>query len=590
MGNRLGKYTENNTKCMVEVCGKTLIQRAIDALKKYGITKIVVVVGYKHESLESHVKEIDGIESEFIFNKDYDKTNNIYSLYLARDCLLGDDTVLVESDLIFDDSIMGRLVRSEGTVATVDKYSYWMDGTVTIADGDGTIVEFIEKKDMDGDRLNEYNKTVNIYKLTKEFSKKYLVPEMDGYIRKNGRNAYYELVLKALSDISGSRLKAMRIEEGERWYEIDDPKDLDVARTMFSDSDAMASYSRRYGGFWRFPQILDFCYLVNPYFPPKLMISEISSITEELLTSYPSGMDVQCLNAGVTFGIDPKNILVGNGATELINGMDEFVGRAVGVCVPTFEEYVRCFRHSEIKQIDVSETNYLMNEGRMMSALENVDTLVIISPNNPCADVLSFDTVIRIINKAKEFRKKVIFDESFIDFMDVPYTLVDQRILDEYPNLVVIKSISKSYGVPGLRLGILATSDTALINCLRKKMPVWNINSFGDVFLQIIGKYGDRYQEGCELLRKERRRFTERLSEIPGLRVYPSQANYLFCRLENITAGDLARRLLNDHGVLIKDLTGKSGIRDDRHIRIGIRGERDNDRFADALLDVLSGR
>jgi histidinol-phosphate/aromatic aminotransferase/cobyric acid decarboxylase-like protein/choline kinase len=587
MGSRLGKYTENNTKCMVEVGGVPLIGRALDILKGCGISKVVIVVGYEADNLMSYVNGVKGIEPEFIFNKDYDRTNNIYSLYLARDALLRDDTILLESDVIFDSVIIERLVGSKGDLAVVDKYAYWMDGTTVTIDERGIITEFVDKKDMSPGMFGEYYKTVNIYKLTKSFSRKYFVPEMESYIEKEGRGVYYELALKVLSHSPSSRLKAMRISEGERWYEIDDPKDLDVARTMFPDGDALDSHTKRYGGFWRFPYLLDFCYLVNPYFPPKFMIKEMASMTERLVTSYPSGMGVQCLNAGVLFGIDREKILVGNGAAELINGLEAHVGRTVGVCVPTFDEYIRCFRGSEIKEIHVSETGYLMNEKTLTDALDVVDTLVIISPNNPCGDILEYEAVIRILDRARELGKRVIFDESFIDFAVTPYTLMDQKVLDRYPGLAVVKSISKSYGVPGVRLGVLATSDAALLDDMRKRMSVWNINSFGEFFLQIAGKYADRYRKGCELLRKERRRFMKRLSGIPGLTVFPSQANYLFCGFEGTTAPEVTEMLLREHGILIKDLTGKPGIDDDRRIRIAVRDTKDNDRLADALSEIL---
>jgi len=588
MGNRLGKYTKDNTKCMVDVGGRTLIQRAVDALKKCGIRKITVVVGYKADGVIDHVKSMNGIEPEFIFNKDFDRTNNIYSMYLARDVLMEDDTILLESDLLFDDTILERLAVSKEDVTVVDKYTYWMDGTTVLVNKNNVITEFIEKKDMDHRMFDKYYKTVNMYKLTKEFSRDHFIPGMERYISENGRGAYYELVLKVLAGAPDSRLKAMRVNENEKWYEIDDPKDLEVARTMFSDENTLTSYTKRYGGFWRFPYILDFCYLVNPYFPSDFMITEMSSVTKELLTSYPSGMDVQCLNAGVFFDIDPKNILVGNGAAELINEVREFVGKNVGVCVPTFEEYIRCFPGSEIRTIDLSASRYKMNADAIIKALDDSDTFVIVNPGNPCGDLLNKSDVMRILDAAKEKGKRVIFDESFIDFSDEPYTLVNQDVLNEYSNLIVIKSISKSYGVPGARLGILATSDVKLLEKMRKNMSVWNVNSFGEFFLQIVGKYAGQYKKGCVLFRKERKRFMECLSAVPGLRVYPSQANYFLCKLETMKAADVTEKLLKEYSILIKDLTGKHGVDDDRHIRIAIRGEMDNNRLVDALRSILT--
>ena len=166
MGKRLGKYTQGNTKCMLEVAGETLIERAVNALKSAGIHRLIMVVGYKSENLKNFIKQkIKDMEIIFIDNDNYDKSNNIYSLYLAKDWLEKDDTIMLESDLIFEDRMIQELVANKNKdVALVAKYEQWMDGTVVTIDSKNRITEFIEKKDFRFDRIDEYYKTVNIYK------------------------------------------------------------------------------------------------------------------------------------------------------------------------------------------------------------------------------------------------------------------------------------------------------------------------------------------------------------------------------------------------------------------------------------------
>jgi histidinol-phosphate/aromatic aminotransferase/cobyric acid decarboxylase-like protein len=149
--------------------------------------------------------------------------------------------------------------------------------------------------------------------------------------------------------------------------------------------------------------------------------------------------------------------------------------------------------------------------------------------------------------------------------------------------------LSKSYGVPGIRLGVLASGNTELLKQIRGRLSIWNINSFAEYFLQIIGKYLKNYQNSCREIVKERERFRIKLLETGLVQVYPSQANYFLCRLnDNMkvkTAGELTEYLLAFHGIFVKDLTGKKGIPGNDFIRIAIRDKEDNDFFIKTLTD-----
>lgn len=204
-GSRLGKYTKNNTKCMLDVHGETLLERAIDALLEAGIKDFILVLGYKKDNVKKFIKEKEldkKINITYVDNDVYDTTNNIYSLYLAKDYLIQDDTILLESDLIYDKSIIKKLVNSKyDSAALIAKYEEWMDGTVVKLNDDNTINSFVERKDFNYDDVDSYYKTVNIYKFSKEFSERFYLPFLESYIKAYGNNDYYEYVLKVIVNL-----------------------------------------------------------------------------------------------------------------------------------------------------------------------------------------------------------------------------------------------------------------------------------------------------------------------------------------------------------------------------------------------------
>lgn len=587
MGKRLGKYTQGNTKCMLEVAGETLIERAVNALKSAGIHRLIMVVGYKSENLKNFIKQkIKDMEIIFIDNDNYDKSNNIYSLYLAKDWLEKDDTIMLESNLIFEDRMIQELVANKNKdVALVAKYEQWMDGTVVTIDSKNRITEFIEKKDFRFDRIDEYYKTVNIYKLSKEFSKNQYIPFLEAYMKAYGINEYYELALKAIAHLSRSTLKALPIGD-IKWYEIDDAQDYDIVNCLFSKpEDTIKMYQKRFGGYWRFNNIKDYCYLVNPYFPPQNMINKIMYLSKELISSYPSGLNIQNINAGRLFGIDETEILVGNGAAELINILGHLSRGKMALSIPAFNEYERCFKNCQIIELDSKTNGYRLDPNKILEIIDAVDSIAIINPDNPSGDFIKFDDMIKIIEKADTQNKKIIVDESFIDFadVDVRYTLLNSRILEKYKNLIVIKSIGKSYGVPGIRLGILASGNKELLSAIRDEMAIWNINAFGEYYLQIATLYTKEYKKSCELIAKERSSFISKLKQIPYIKPYESQANYIMCRLEGRNSTALANYLLKNYSILIKDLKNKKGFENVDFIRLAVKSTKDNDELIEAL-------
>lgn len=594
MGKRLGELTHNNTKCMVKVNGVSLIDRVIKQLSSFHLSRLIIVVGYEGQKLINYIghRYDNDIKIEYINNPIYDKTNNIYSLALAKEKMCEDDTILLESDLIFETKMLDDLLHHpDRNLALVAKYEPWMDGTMVRIDEDRNIVNFVPKEAFLYKDTDVYYKTVNIYKFSKEFSRNEYVPFLDAYCKVMGNNEYYEQVLRVITILNASSLKALPITY-EKWYEIDDVQDLDIASTIFSDGlEKYKEYHKRYGGFWRFPQLLDYCYLVNPFFPPKQMKEEMVSNFDTLLTNYPSGMYVNSLIAGKYFGIKQEYTVVGNGAAELIKiVMEQHTSDKVGIIYPTFDEYPNRLKEEQIVPFMSKDDNFTYTADDLISFYENksISFLLLVNPDNPSGNYINKADVLRLVSWCADKGVTLLVDESFVDFTygGSDNTLLKNNILEENPNMIVMKSISKSYGVPGLRLGILATSNKELIATIKKEVSIWNINSFAEFYMQIFGKYEKYYSRACKKFIEERKLFYEELSTIPYLRVIPSQANYFLCEVtKKYTSAELTQILI-ERNVIISNCGLKHNMDKRNFIRLAVRSHEDNSKLIRILQDI----
>lgn len=593
MGRRLGELTKNNTKCMLEVNGVRLIDRYLRQLSKYSLDRIVIVVGYEGQKLIDYIHaNYSDINIEFVNNPIYDKTNNIYSLALAKDYLCADDTILMESDLIVEDGIIDKLLNhTDKDLALVAKYEQWMDGTMVRIDDNRRILQFIPKAGFRYEEADDYYKTVNIYKFSREFSSKQYIPFLEAYCKVMGNNEYYEQVLSVLTLLQNTTLRALPI-GNEKWYEIDDVQDLDIASTLFSeDKNRFQLYHKRYGGFWRFPKLLDFCYLVNPFFPNKRIRDEIRNNFDTLLESYPSGMGVNSLLAGKYFGIKQDYVVVGNGAAELIKVvMEEHTNGRVGVIFPTFDEYPNRLKQEQIVQFIPTDSNFGYTADELMEYYNDkqLSLLMLVNPDNPSGHFMPKADVLRLAAWCDKKDIKLLVDESFVDFTEEyeKNSLLHNDILASNRNLMVMKSISKSYGVPGIRLGVFASSDTELIQRIKKEVSIWNINSFGEFYMQIYGKYENDYRKACRKFCEVREKFYEDLKQIDFLRVIPSQANYFLCEVtRKYTSAELCE-LLIEKDIIISNC-GKKKHMDGRNlVRLAVRDEADNARLVEVLKSL----
>lgn len=578
---------------MVPVNGTPLIDRVLKQLSMLSLNRVVIVVGYEGKKLMEYIgNEKDGLKIEYVNNPVYDKTNNIYSLALAKEKLMEDDTLLIESDLIFDDGMFKLLLDNPNpNLALVAKYESWMDGTMVCIDKDCNIVNFVPKDAFRYEDAEQYYKTVNIYKFSKAFSQTKYVPFLDAYSKAVGNNEYYENVLRIISFLNSHDLKALPI-TNEKWYEIDDKQDLDIAEALFADEkDVLRKYDGRYGGFWRFPKMLDYCYLVNPYFNKSRIIDEMEAFFKTLIAEYPSGMKVNSLIASQCWGVKEEYIIPGNGAAELIKALMELLPGTIGITRPTFEEYPNRRNKEELITFIPKNSDYRYTIKDLMDFFgkNHADNILLINPDNPSGNFIPIDDVITFAAWCQHQDIRLIVDESFVDF-SVGYennSLLCDTILEAYPQLIVIKSISKSYGVPGIRLGILCSADTAIITKMKKMVSIWNINSFAEYFMQIFTKYEKDYKRACEKFITEREDFEKKLKEISFLRVMPSQANYFLCEiLPPKSANQLVLTMLKKYNILVRNCSNKQGFDGKQYMRIAVRSHEDNSKLITAFKEL----
>lgn len=592
MGKRLKELTANNTKCVVKVNGVSLIERALVALDKHKLSQIVIVTGYKGAELKEFIGEFN-INTPIVYvdNPIYDKTNNIYSLALAKEYLVSEDTILLESDLIFEESVISDLIEDKRpSLALVDKFESWMDGTCMTLDEEDRIVDFIPGKHLKFDEKEKYYKTVNIYKFSREFSESTYVPFLEAYSKAMGDNEYYESVIKLIALLETNEIRAKRL-NGQKWYEIDDVQDLDIAQTLFptSDEEQYHSLCSRYGGYWRYPGLKDYCYLVNPYYPPRKMTEEMKANFEDLLTQYPSGMRVNSLLASKYFGVGQDRIVIGNGAAELINVLTKKLSGKVGVIRPTFEEYANRLLQEDVVVMNAKAPDFSYNAADIIEYFgkNRVGTILLINPDNPSGNFIDYEDLIILLDWCSQNNICLVYDESFVDFAKLRYTLLSNDILTKYgKNLIVIKSISKSFGVPGIRLGVMASADTELIAGMKKDVSIWNINSYGEFYMQIAEKYRKDYEASLVKIVKARDIFFEELKKISFLRPIKSEANYIMCEVDKSMDVKKLCSLLLRKNFLIKDLSSKLS-QYGQYIRIAVKSEEDNKSLSDALRELI---
>jgi threonine-phosphate decarboxylase len=352
--------------------------------------------------------------------------------------------------------------------------------------------------------------------------------------------------------------------------------------------------SSLYGGFWNF-DVKDFSYLVNPYFPPGAFIESLRSRLDELVRSYPSTNWYISSLVSEALGLTHEEVVIGNGASELISIITSRYVNNLAVSVPTFDEYLNR-AVIQGKQISPYQTrhDFTLDVGGFLQHVRdsNANSALIINPNNPTGILLSQDSIWHILESLRHL-DLVIVDESFIDFAGSDPVPSAMQGIRNFPNLIILKSLSKSYGIPGLRLGYAVSSNRNVVATLRDNIPIWSINSLAQFFLEEMVNYQQQFADSCKQVREATRMLYDELQSIPYIYPYPSQGNFVLCKtLDGFTATQLTTSLYQEFRMLINDCSHKRGL-SDCFVRIASRTKEDNVQLVQALrqlTDAVPGK
>jgi threonine-phosphate decarboxylase len=370
------------------------------------------------------------------------------------------------------------------------------------------------------------------------------------------------------------------------------PSAAELKRHLFyetSHSPALADLV----GYEKARDIVDFCFIANPYYPTPEMLSDLQHNLPNLIKSYPSSSSLPSQqNLATVLHVNPEHLIVGNGATELIVLINTLLIDRIAVPVPTFGEYIEKLkdqRDAELYPLDPQRRYEL----RLPDYLDwvhhrNIKAALIINPGNPTGQFIPLDEMIEFMHGAADL-ELVIVDESFIDFAGDPTPSL-LPLADRFSNLLIVRSMSKHCGVPGLRLGYCYSGNLYLLNRLRRFIPTWNLNTLAQYFLSLLPSTDAAYHQGRLRLIGDVCCLHDALQAIPGIEVYPTGANFvLFKILGGMTAEQLQRRLLEEHQMYVRDCSNKIGM-DRFHIRVAAQGREKDARLVAALRILLGGR
>ena len=615
-GSRLSPLTDSTAKCLVGVSVIPILERLIRSLNAHGFTRLVIVVGHEADAIRDYLGDHSGhIQISYVVNPLFQTTNNIYSLWLARE-VIDEPFLLVESDLVFDEPLLDQMLQPDRVA--ISKVLPWMNGTTVTLDEEGAVSAFYLGALSCADAA--HFKTVNIYSLSRE-TWRAVCDRLDRRVEAGQTGEYYESVFAEMV-ADGSLAFEPVFFPAERWYEIDTLADLVAAELVFprlslamTDSKS-APDSRRggrtgrvsspevraargleyealgsqHGGYWRHG-FVDHAYLYNLYFPPESLVEQLGRQVHELVLNYPVAQDVLAGLVGDLIGQPAERIAVGNGAAEIIKIICAQLAGQLIAPVPSFNEYVDAAPVGRVVEFALESPSFELDVEKFAAEAIRckADFAVVVTPNNPTSLLVPKSDLLQLLNALAGHDCMLIVDESFLDFAQDGARESLEAEVAEYQNLAILKSMSKAYGICGLRIGYLLTANQALLGRVRAALPIWNVNGFAEEFLRLAPRYRREYAASCDRVRADRDEFYEDLCEIPGLTVYRPEANFIFCRLpDDAPSGpEVTRTLFIEDHIYIKHCAAKTMPESTRYIRIASRTGRENRIVADALRRVV---
>ena len=343
--------------------------------------------------------------------------------------------------------------------------------------------------------------------------------------------------------------------------------------------------SSLYGGFWNF-EVQDFCYMTNRYFPPQAFLDELGANLSTLVGAYPSTNRHLSSLVAEPLGLTSDELVVGNGASEFIHAVVNMRVEHLAIPIPTFDEY-RNRAENLGRRVSpfVMGPDFQLDVGGFIAHVKEcgANSVVVVQPNNPTGALVSKVDMVRMLEAFGDL-DMVLIDESFLYFAGPGYRDISVAgMVHEFPNLVIVNSMSKAYGVPGLRLGYALSGDSAFMAKLRTELPIWSINSLAQFFLERMGEYQAQFVESCTQVREATQALYRGLQGVPWLDPYPTNGNYVLCRTSaELTGTGITERLFDEHQVLVNDCSGKNGL-DARFFRIASKKAEANEMLVNTL-------
>jgi len=340
-------------------------------------------------------------------------------------------------------------------------------------------------------------------------------------------------------------------------------------------------------------RIMDFSASINPLGPPAAVLRTIRSALKQI-AHYP---DPDCWQLrqelAQQIGVDPDMILVGNGSTELIHLLPRALTiKAALIIGPTFEEYARALTNagSSVQYVHARREERfrppLNDVLRQFSAKQSkFDAVFLCNPNNPTGQVMSRLALRELAEVVERQQGWLIIDEAFIDYCQEQSVV---SLVSEHPRMMVLRSLTKFYAMPGLRIGYLVGA-SKVVDRLKDRQPPWSVNSLAQEVSRAVLHDQAYATQSRIFMKSERSRFVRGLRSLSGLRVYSSAANFVLIELPaSICAGEMTDRLASGR-LLVRDCSTLPGLTT-QMIRVAIRTVKENRRLIAALGDCVRKR
>ncbi|WP_026477751.1 threonine-phosphate decarboxylase CobD [Alkaliphilus transvaalensis] len=340
-------------------------------------------------------------------------------------------------------------------------------------------------------------------------------------------------------------------------------------------------------------EILDFSANINPLGVPetlkKILVNTISD-----LINYPDINYDDLKNAiGEKYKLSQDHIYVGNGGVQVIFDFIRAVKPKKSLVVhPTFAEYERALQgvESKIEEYQLKEeSEFLLNVEDLLQKIdEGYDLVVLCNPNNPTGTLTSKEKLKPLMELCQKKGTFLLIDEAFMDFIEAGEEISLLTDCKDWDHLLITRSFTKFYGIPGLRLGFGVCSHHGVLNQLNKQMIPWTVNTFASNFGKVLLEETSYEDSTYQWLKNEKAYFINELEKLGLFKIYQSSANYIFMKLLNdeIDVKTLREELIKHH-ILIRDCSNFKGL-DNRFLRIAIKDFKANQRMIQALKSVFN--